>query len=69
MIGARAGKGKPSGRTRANHGHVGERHIDGVLDRVQQLNDHIRHVLERQLPLGGTRELTHVQRVEQKRLC
>ena len=62
----------------AGRADVGERHLDRVLDRVQQLDDHVRHVAERQLPaLVGPRarpgarlpdRVPHLQRVKQERL-
>ena len=66
----RAGAGCADGR------HVGEGHFHRVLDRVKQLDDHVRHVAERQLPAltsagsgsGLSNGAAHLQRVEQQRL-
>lgn len=45
--------GKESGGSAPTaHCHVCKRHIDTVLDGVQQLDDHIRDVLEGKLALG-----------------
>lgn len=50
-------------------GHVGERHLHGVFDRVEQLHDHIADVLEAELPsLGGAEGGTDLKCVEQQRL-
>ena len=66
----RAGAGCADGR------HVGEGHFHRVLDGVKQLDDHVRHVAERQLPAltsagsgsGLSYGAAHLQRVEQQRL-
>lgn len=57
-----------SSNSTADHGHVGERHVDAVLDGVQQLNDHIGDVLEAQLPLRRAGKVAHVQGVEEEGL-
>ncbi|KAJ3642210.1 hypothetical protein Zmor_025013 [Zophobas morio] len=48
-------------------GHVGEGHFHGVLDRVQELDHHVRDVLEAELaPLSRTKGRPDLQRVEQE---